>query len=98
MTITTTCKPFIPDQNDSNICLSTPFSQRSVSVFLHYPFHLAHLTLQEAVDGNFAAIGVEGDGRETGDGRMNVLTLFQEPFRNSTYAHVKTFDRYIFIF
>lgn len=28
---------------------------------LHQPLHLAHLALQEAVDGNCAAVGVEGE-------------------------------------
>ena len=34
---------------------------------LHQPLHLAHLALQEAVDADFAAVGVEGDGGEAGE-------------------------------
>ena len=32
--------------------------------FLHQPFHFPHLALEEAVDADFAPIGVEGDGGE----------------------------------
>lgn len=31
------------------------------------PLHLAHLALQEAVNGNSAAVGIEGDGGEAGE-------------------------------
>ena len=34
---------------------------------LHYPLHLPHLALQEAVDTDLAAVGVEGDGGEAGE-------------------------------
>ena len=38
-----------------------------MSPFLHQPFHLPYLALQEAVDADFAAVGVEGDGGEAGE-------------------------------
>ena len=38
------------------------------SPFLHQPFHLPHLALEEAVDADLAAVGVEGDGGEAGEG------------------------------
>ena len=37
-----------------------------ISPFLHQPFHLAHLALQEAVDADFAPVGVEGDYGKAG--------------------------------
>lgn len=44
----------------------------SSPVLLHQPLHLTHLALQESVDGNLAAVGVEGDGGEAGEGRVDV--------------------------
>lgn len=35
--------------------------------FLHQPFHLAHLALEEAVDADLATVGVESDGGEAGE-------------------------------
>ena len=37
------------------------------SPLLHQPFHLPHLALQEPVDADLAAVGVEGDGGEAGE-------------------------------
>ena len=34
---------------------------------LHQPLHLAYLALQESVDADLAAVGVEGDGGEAGE-------------------------------
>ena len=34
----------------------------SLSPLLHQPVHLADLAPEEAVDADFAAVGVEGDG------------------------------------
>lgn len=34
---------------------------------LHQPFHFPHLALQEAMDTDLAAVGVEGDGGEAGE-------------------------------
>ena len=33
----------------------------------HQRLHFAHLALEEAVDADFAAVGVEGDGGEAGE-------------------------------
>lgn len=39
----------------------------------HQLFYLAHLALQESVDGNEVAVGVKSDGGEAGEGRKGIL-------------------------
>ena len=39
---------------------------KKFSTLLHQPLHLAHLALQEPVDADLAAVGVEGGGGEAG--------------------------------
>ena len=42
------------------------------SPFLHQPFHLPHLALEEALDANLATVGVEGDGGEAGERGVDI--------------------------
>ena len=52
--------------------MNTGIRVRASLPLLHRPFHLAHLALEEAVDADFAAVGVEGDGGEAGDGGVDI--------------------------
>lgn len=40
---------------------------RISAIFLHQSISFSYLTLEEAVDADLAAVGVEGDGGEAGD-------------------------------